>query len=208
MSRLLRGLRLLHPRFLSALVHSVLLKLRYGSALDIDLLRVFIHPSVELTISGGGSVRARVGKRVFISRGSVIRASGGRIEFGDGVFLNQNCMIVSHEAISLGPDCMLGPNVSVFDSDHRFDRTDVPFSSLGYRVSATLIDRNVWLGANTVVTRGSHIGASVVVGANSVVKGTLSSGTVYAGNPLRKVREIGAPWDGAESGAVGTGMQS
>lgn len=190
MPKIFAKLRLLRPRFIAALSKAVLLKLRYGKALDIDLTRVFIHPSVEVSLSGGGRIRARVNKRIFISRGSVIRASGGTIELGDGVFFNQNCMVVSHVGIRLGRECMLGPNVSVFDSDHRFDRTDVAFADQGYVKAPVEIGDNVWLGANVVVTRGCTIGSSVVVGANSIAKGHLEGGSLYAGAPLRRIRAI------------------
>ena len=42
---------------------------------------------------------------------------------------------------------------------------------------------NVWLGGNTVVCPGVHIGNNVVIGAGSVVTRDIPDWSVAAGNP-------------------------
>ncbi len=185
-------LRYLHPRFAAALWRNICIKLRYGSAIDFDIFRTFFGSRTIVAITGGGSIRLhRGGKRILFSEGCEIRASGGRLEVLPGAFFNRNCSLVAHQSISVGADCMFGPGVCVYDSDHAFDRTDVPFSAQGYRKAGVSFGTSVWVGANTVVTRGTTVEDYVVIGANSVVKGTLARAAVYAGNPLRRVRAVG-----------------
>lgn len=53
-----------------------------------------------------------------------------------------------------------------------------------------VIGDNVFIGMNTIITRGVTIGDNVIVGAGSVVtKDCLDSG-IYAGNPAKKISDI------------------
>ena len=48
----------------------------------------------------------------------------------------------------------------------------------------------MWLGGNTVVCPGVHIGNNVVIGAGSVVTKDIPDWSVAAGNPCRVIRKI------------------
>ena len=49
---------------------------------------------------------------------------------------------------------------------------------------------NVWIGGNTVIMPGVHIGSNTVIGAGSVVTKDIPDWVVAAGNPCRVIREI------------------
>ena len=49
---------------------------------------------------------------------------------------------------------------------------------------------NVWLGGNTVVCLGVHIGSNVVIGAGSVVTKDIPDWSIAAGNPCKVIRSI------------------
>ncbi len=49
---------------------------------------------------------------------------------------------------------------------------------------------NVWLGGNTVVCPGVHIGSNVVIGAGSVVTKDIPDWSIAAGNPCKVIRSI------------------
>lgn len=49
---------------------------------------------------------------------------------------------------------------------------------------------NVWLGGNTVVCPGVHIGNNVVIGAGSVVTRDIPDWSIAAGNPCKVIRKI------------------
>ena len=57
-------------------------------------------------------------------------------------------------------------------------------------MSPVCIGDNVFIGMNTVITRGVHIGDHVIIGAGSVVTSDCPSDGVYAGNPARKLMSI------------------
>jgi acetyltransferase-like isoleucine patch superfamily enzyme len=54
---------------------------------------------------------------------------------------------------------------------------------------AVVLKRHVIIGAHSVIMPGVTIDEGVAVGAQSLVKTSLASWGIYAGNPVRRVRE-------------------
>lgn len=53
----------------------------------------------------------------------------------------------------------------------------------------TVVGNDVWIGQNTTVLPGVHIGDGAIIGANSVVGSDVPAYTVVVGNPARPVRK-------------------
>ncbi len=53
-----------------------------------------------------------------------------------------------------------------------------------------VIRQGAWVASNTVVLGPCEIGENAVIGAGSVVTGTIEAGSLYTGNPARRVRSI------------------
>jgi len=53
-----------------------------------------------------------------------------------------------------------------------------------------VIGNNVFVGVNSIILPGTIIEDDIVIGANSVVKGHLKKGFVYAGVPIKKIKSI------------------
>ncbi len=49
------------------------------------------------------------------------------------------------------------------------------------------IGSNVFIGAGCIILPGANIGDNVIIGAGSVISGNVTSGTVVAGTPAKKV---------------------
>lgn len=56
--------------------------------------------------------------------------------------------------------------------------------------SPVRIGNNVFIGMNSVITRGVTVGDNVIIGAGSVVTGDCDSNSVYAGTPARRIMSI------------------
>lgn len=113
---------------------------------------------------------------------------GSHIEVGKNFFANYNCTIIDVAKVTIGDNCQMAPNVSIYTAGHPLH--PVSRNSLyEYGISVTIGD-NVWIGGNTVILPGVHIGDNVVIGAGSVVTKDIPANTIAAGNPCRVLREI------------------
>ena len=124
--------------------------------------------------------KVKLGRKVRVHSGSKIKVrSGGELTIGDNVKINYNCIIVCKKKISIGSGTEFGPNVFLFDHDHDY-RFGLSAESDKERFLETpiIIGQNCWIGANTVILRGTEIGDNCVVGAGSVIKGKYESNTI------------------------------
>ncbi|MCR4803969.1 MAG: acyltransferase [Lachnospiraceae bacterium] len=135
----------------------------------------WISPLTEITIDGG---KLEIGKNFKMRDGAKIRVRKGAIcQIGNNSFVNSNGMIVCHEKIIVGENVEFGPNVQLYDHDHDF-RVEGGLKAGKFKTSPIVIGDNVWIGANTVILRGTTIGNHAVIGAGSVVKGNVPEGAV------------------------------
>ena len=131
--------------------------------------------SVEIRLNEG---RILLGKGVLIASNSVLSATGGgRLSLGKMVGVNRNSMIMCHNNVSIGDNTIMGPGVYIYDHDHVFDSTNGVRRN-EYVTAPISIGKNCWIGANTVILRGTTIGDNCLIAAGSVVKGYIEAGTI------------------------------
>ncbi len=95
---------------------------------------------------------------------------------GERTYFNEGSMISCLEAVSIGHGCRFGPNVKIFDNDHRFSAKHGV--SQEHITAPVTIGAHCWLGANVTVLRGTQIGDNCVIGAGCVVKGSIPAGSL------------------------------
>lgn len=141
------------------------------------------------------------GEDVFIEHGFHMDY-GDNITVGDRVFINVNCTIIdvkrkkinekneqlTNGKISIGHDCLIGPNVQLLAVSHDVE----PKTRLEKHNYADdiIIGNNVWLGGGVIVLAGVSIGDNAVIGAGSVVTKSVEEQCFYAGNPAQKIRNL------------------
>ncbi len=146
-----------------------------------------VSPHTEITMDGGAELR--IGKNFKMRDGAKIRVrKSGRCIIGNNTSINSNNMIACHERIEIGDNCQFSPNVQLYDHDHDF-RDPGGLNAMRYKSSPIRIGDNVWIGANTVVLRGTEIGDNCIIGAGSVVKGKYEAGSVIVQKRKELVRK-------------------
>lgn len=113
---------------------------------------------------------------------------GTHIEAGRNFFANYNCTILDVAKVIIGDNCQMAPNVAIYTAGHPV-HPDTRNTAYEYGIEVVIGD-NVWIGGNTVICPGVHIGSNVVIGAGSVVTRDIPDWVIAVGNPCRAVREI------------------
>lgn len=70
---------------------------------------------------------------------------------------------------------MLGPNVLIYDHDHAYQER---VQTSDYLVEEVIIGERCWIGAGSIILRGTRIGDKCVIAAGSVVKGDVPAETL------------------------------
>lgn len=99
-------------------------------------------------------------------------------------------MLVSHEKIMVGNNVQFEPNVMVYDHDHDF-RLHGCLNNKDFVTSPIEIGDNVWIGAGTIILRGTKIGNNCIVGAGSLLKGEYEENQVIVQKRETKQIKIG-----------------
>jgi acetyltransferase-like isoleucine patch superfamily enzyme len=112
----------------------------------------------------------------------------GEIRIGDHTRIGLHNTVIG--PVRIGSDVNLAQGVVVSGLNHRFADPGAPIARQGVNTALTVIDDDVWIGANAVVTAGVHIGRHSVIGAGSVVTKDVPAGSVAVGNPARVIKSI------------------
>ena len=102
----------------------------------------------------------------------------------------RNFTVLDEARVSIGDDCFIGPNVSIYTACHSTD--PVERNTRREWAEPVTIGDNCWIGGSSTILPGVTIGDNVTIGAGSVVVKDIPSNSVAVGNPARVVRTIKA----------------
>ena len=111
---------------------------------------------------------------------------GSNIRVGRRFFANFNFTVLDEAPVTVGDDCFIGPNVSIYTACHSTD--PVERNSRREWAKPVTIGDNVWIGGSVTILPGVTIGSNVTIGAGSVVVKYIPDGCVAVGNPCRVVK--------------------
>ena len=144
-------------------------------------------------MEGGGRVRRcsqiTIGSRNAFTQGAWLwpldtEHEGIRIRIGDDNYFNRNVMLDACGLIEIGDNSMIGPDVYITDSNHKFGPGLDPHK-LPMDVGHVKIGNRCWIGAKAIILKNVELGDGCVVGAGAVVTRSFPAGSVIAGVPAR-----------------------
>ncbi len=113
---------------------------------------------------------------------------GKQISVGRRFFANFNFTVLDEAYVTIGDDCFIGPNVSIYTACHSTD--PIERNSRQEWAKPVSIGNNVWIGGSVTILPGVSIGDNVTIGAGSVVTRDIPSNSVAVGNPCKVVKGI------------------
>lgn len=113
---------------------------------------------------------------------------GKQISVGKRFFANFNLTVLDEAMVTIGDDCFIGPNVSIYTACHSTDPTER--NTRREWAEPVTIGDNVWIGGSVTILPGVTIGDNVTIGAGSVVTKDIPSNSVAVGNPCKVIKQI------------------
>lgn len=157
------------PRFIVSLIYSFAYFVH-----EHVLWRAKIHAASDARIHATASIRNA--QNVYVGRNSHI---------------NHQCCVWAgeHSEIVLGDNLLMGPGVCLFSTNHSM-MMDEPMTFQERREASIVIGDDVWLGAHSIITAGTHIADGVVVAAGAIVTRSITEeGVIVAGIPAKIIGE-------------------
>lgn len=142
----------------------------------------FIAPEARLFAEPGRPII--IGDNSYIAADTVIH---GPVSLGNGVSINHHVTLDGgRKGITIGDNSRIAAYVSAYAFNHGMSADQLisqqPVSSRGISLGS-----DVWVGANSGIVDGVHIGDGAIVGMGSLVTRNLAAYTKAAGNPARPI---------------------
>jgi len=176
---------------------------QFGEGCKTDNLEIEIRNPIP------GNIYIKIGKGSIVSGKFVLEAESSFIDIGIDSFIGGG-LFVCHDKIEIGSNVMISWGCTVIDNNaHSLKASEraedvinwkrgldekIPWKYKDWshvRKAAIKIEDNAWIGFNSIILKGVHIGREAIIGAGSVVTKNVLSGSSVAGNPAKEINSSG-----------------
>ena len=113
-----------------------------------------------------------------------------KLIIGNGTTFEQFAHVTCGESIEIGDHAMILANVCITDIDHVVNPENGPYGFQEHQTKPVKIGNNVFVGMGSFIFPGTVLGDNVVVGANSVVRGSFPADVMIAGSPAKVIKRF------------------
>lgn len=128
-----------------------------------------------------------IGDNSMIEDFTTVNNNIGHVLIGDFTLIGLSNTIIG--PVIIGNHAMFAQNVVLSGMNHSYQDISIASRYQPCTTSTIIIEDEVWLGANVVVTAGVTIGKHSVVAAGSVVTKDVPAYSVVAGNPAKVIKQ-------------------
>jgi acetyltransferase-like isoleucine patch superfamily enzyme len=115
-----------------------------------------------------------------------------RIVIGNRVTSTGMLTVTALQEVTIEDDVMFALNVLISDGVHGFENANEPYKYQEmWKITPVVIKRGCWIGQNVVIMPGVTVGEMSIIGANSVVTGSIPDRCIAVGAPARVIKK----WD-------------
>lgn len=144
-----------------------------------------------------GCRNMRLGNGVRLAKGCFVTANNGSLELADEVAVSP-CVHLGADGgrIAIGKQTAIGPGTVIRAANHAFADLQRPIMQQGHTPGTIVIDEDVWIGANCVITPDVHVGRGAIVGAGAVVTHDVPPLAIVGGVPAKVIGTRGDKSEG------------
>lgn len=170
---------------------------KHGSFTARGIPFVSVARGAVCTIGNGASFNSELSANPIGRSGRCILFvdRGAELRIGNDVGMS-GCAIVARKRVAIGDRTKLGGGTCIYDTDfHSLDaahRMDDAADREHTAHKPVEIGSDVFVGAHSTILKGVKIGDRSIVGACSVVTRDIPPDEIWAGNPARMLRKVGA----------------
>lgn len=130
---------------------------------------------------------ARFGNGVVIYPGVWI-APGRNLIVGNDVDIAKDVLITTSGGVKIGDRTLIGYRSQILSANHTIPPIGEPFPISGDDCKEVVIEKDVWIGANCIITPGVHIGEGAVIAAGAVVTKDVEPNSIVGGVPAKLLK--------------------
>lgn len=141
----------------------------------------------EKTVINSSSFSNMVG---LYQRTIIVARYGGKVSIGSGCGISGSTIYAMKE-IAIGDNVLIGGNCKIIDNDFHPLQASLRINQRveDIRKRPIVIGDGCFIGANSIILKGTTLGKNCVVGAGSVVSGSFPDNVIIAGNPAKIIKE-------------------
>lgn len=118
----------------------------------------------------------------------VVMQGSGKIIIGRNSYISSYSVIGINESLKIGKNVMIADNVTIRDTNHAFNRLDIPMMQQGIVTSPIVIEDDVWIGHGVIITSGVTICTGAIVAAGAVVTKDVPAYAIVGGVPAKIIK--------------------
>ena len=170
-----------------------LLPSRVGALTRKLYFSIFLKAGKKFKVQTGVIIRGvsniTIGNSCSIMRNSSLYARNGVLKIGDNFACNINVMLGGDGGqLVIGNNVLIGPNTVIRVADHKFDDVKKNINSQGHNFGSVIIEDDVWIASNVVITRDVKIGRGSVIGAGAVIAKNIPPYSVVIGGKAQIIK--------------------
>ncbi|MDR3696352.1 acyltransferase [Mucilaginibacter sp.] len=173
-------------------------KMIVGNARPRWWVRWFVTPFIHHRGKGSSirrSARADIfpfnkfslGANTTIEDFSTVNNGVGDVLIGDDSRVGLGSVVIG--PVTIGNQVILAQNIVLSGLNHTYTDVTIPIRLQKVTTAAIIVEDEVWIGANAVITAGVTIGKHSVVAGGSVVTKSIPPYSVAVGNPARVIKK-------------------
>jgi len=176
-------------KLLNSLINLGALALYYGFARHLPPSDGFLGLGLgkRLRRATCSHIFRHCGRNVNVERGAYF-GYGRHVSIAFGSCIGIDAHLYSGASITIGSGVIMGPDVVILTSSHRFYDVGQPICVQGAEFTPVVIEDDVWIGLRAVILPGVRIGRSSIIGAGAVVTKDVPAYSIVGGVPARVIR--------------------